>query len=467
MQSSPPSIPPGTLLAGKLRIVRLLGVGGMGAVYEVEHEFTKHRRALKLLHGEMAANAMVVTRFLREASAAGRIGNPHIVETYDAGRLDSGEPYIVMELLKGSALAKLLEERGQLGIAEAVEILKQACAALQAAHESGIVHRDIKPDNMFLLEGPRIFVKILDFGISKFDASQTGGLYLTNEGTALGTPYYMPPEQVRGATDLGPPADVYALGVVLYECLTGHRPFEAETLPHLAVMIHEGNYTPLRTLRPDASRELEAIVGRAMSVHPEQRFPSASALRDALANLELVTAMTALSPGPATNAISYPPAEPRPQTAAGALSMPPPGERTAGSGTSSTRSSETSPARGKGRGLLVLGAVAILAAASALVFRAVRSDGPGHAAMTPTSEQSAPAEPPMPSDLTGAPEVTPLLHDGALPSASTAPSAAPHARASASALRAPPRTTPTAGTPHVRQPATRASEHGLIQENPF
>ena len=149
---------PGQVLAGKLRIVRLLGAGGMGAVFEVEHELTRHRRALKLLHPQMAGIPSVVERFLREASAAGRIGNRHIVETFDAGRLDTGEPYIVMELLTGRTLADVLEQRGPLSIDAACEIVIQACDAVSAAHAAGIVHRDLKPENLFLCGPDASFV---------------------------------------------------------------------------------------------------------------------------------------------------------------------------------------------------------------------------------------------------------------------------------------------------------------------
>ena len=249
MDSGFPSIDPGTLVGGKLRIVRLLGTGGMGAVYEVEHELTKHRRALKLLHARYKVYPELIQRFLREASAAGRIGNPHIAETFDAGELETGDPYLVMELLKGETLADLLRRKQTLTVTEASELVRQACTGVQAAHDAGIVHRDLKPENLFVIERDhRPFVKILDFGISKFDPQLTGGeMSMTREGTSLGTPLYMPPEQVRGDKRIDARADVYALGVILYECVTGRRPYEAETLAHLAVLIHEGHADVRRT----------------------------------------------------------------------------------------------------------------------------------------------------------------------------------------------------------------------------
>lgn len=278
----------GTLVAGKLRVVRALGIGGMGTVYEVEHELTRHRRALKLLHPQFAANQQVVARFLREASAAGRIGSPHIVETFDAGRLDTGEPYLVMEMLDGRSLAEVLEETGKISERDAIDWIAQACDGLQAAHDAGIIHRDVKPDNLFIERSGR--VKILDFGISKFDPTLTGEKQLTGDLT-LGTPYYMAPEQTSKTSSVDARADVYALGVVLYECVTGTRPFEAETYPQLIVRIHLGDYTPASSLCPTAAL-LDAIIGKAMARKPEQRFQTPAELARALRDTTSATERT-------------------------------------------------------------------------------------------------------------------------------------------------------------------------------
>ncbi|HEV3191524.1 MAG TPA: protein kinase, partial [Polyangiaceae bacterium] len=280
----------GTVIAGKLRVVRLIGSGGMGAVYEVEHELTRHRRALKVLHDRTGKQPGIVERFFREASAAGRIGSAHIAEAYDAGRLDTGEAYLLMELVDGETLEQRLLREGPMSEGELADIIYQACVGMQAAHEAGIVHRDLKPENLIVTSrGGAPFVKILDFGISKFDAERTGNLGITAIGTAMGTPYYMSPEQVRGAASVDALSDVYALGVILYECACGDRPFEAQTLEHLAVLIHEGRPMPLRERRPSLSPEFCAIVHQALAADRAQRFQSVRALAEALSPLRVRT----------------------------------------------------------------------------------------------------------------------------------------------------------------------------------
>jgi serine/threonine-protein kinase len=303
------STPAGNVIAGKLRIVRTLGVGGMGTVYEVKHEITAHRRALKLLHHQMAEVPGVVERFLREASAAGRIGNPHIVETFDAGRLDTGEPYIVMELLQGMSLASKLNETGPLDIATACDILLQTCDGVAAAHAAGIIHRDLKPENLFLV-GPQLnYVKILDFGISKFDAAITGVEGFTVEGSPIGTPFYMSPEQVRGQKTVDACTDVYALGVVLYECLTNKRPFDADNLPHLVYLISQGQYTSPSLLRPSLPRALDAIVAKALALDRSERYSSATELARAILQLRQSLAPPPIEPPVPPSISGLPPRE--------------------------------------------------------------------------------------------------------------------------------------------------------------
>jgi len=309
---------PGQTLGGKYQLRRVLGSGGMGTVYEVEHLLTHQRGALKLLRREYARIEPVVRRFLREASAAGRIGSPHIVQTYDAGELDTGQPYIFMELLEGEPLRGLLDRRGRLTFDEACTLVAQAAAGLGAAHAAGIVHRDIKPDNLFVCAGVRPFVKILDFGISKFRLAD-GEAAVTRDGEMIGTPLYMAPEQVTGEHDVDPRLDVYALGVVLYEMLTGQVPHRADNLAALAQCILAGVRTPASDLLPDAPPGLDAFFDAVLAVDPRQRLPDMAAF---VAGLEAVHGHLETFVGPADSHASL-------QTAPASSSGSVPAERSA------------------------------------------------------------------------------------------------------------------------------------------
>src|SRR5450432_3925243 len=384
-----PSLPEGTLVAGKLRIVRELGIGGMGTVYEVEHELTRHRRALKILHARAAQEPSAVARFLREASAAARIGNAHIAETFDAGRLDTGEPYLVMELLEGETLDQRLQRVGAIGPSELAELVSQACDGVQAAHDAGIVHRDLKPENLFVtVRDGRPFVKILDFGISKFDSVRTGSLGVTTEGALIGTPYYMPPEQVRGEKTIDAKADVYALGVILYECAAGARPYEANTVEHLAVLIHQGKATPLAERVPSLPPAFCEVVHRAMAVERDQRFQSARELADALAPMVSLASLASL-------ASAAPTAGRGPSVAAHAGHTIPPNGRVVirpssavtATGLAETMSSDPAPPPGRrrpsSRSLVV--AMVVAMAAGGGILAVTMSARPGASAASPNT----------------------------------------------------------------------------------
>ena len=276
-----PSLVGQTLLDGKIEVERKLGEGGMGVVYRVRHLLTSHARALKVLHPPLAKNRDVVKRFLREASVAGKLDNPRVVETFDAGELASGAPYVLMELLDGEPLDARLDAEGSLAPDVAARIAIEACEGLVAAHAAGIVHRDLKPENLFLArdrDGGE-HVKLLDFGISKFRGADES---LTATGNLLGTPMYMAPEQTEGAENTDERSDLYAVGVVLYEALAGRTPFEAPSLPKLLIKVHTGEHRPLSEVAPDVDPALVAVVEKAMAVRPEDRYPSASALIRAL-----------------------------------------------------------------------------------------------------------------------------------------------------------------------------------------
>ena len=218
----------GSLLGGKYRIVRQIGSGGMGRVFEAIHEQTERTVAVKVLSAEAAQQPDTLVRFDREARAAGRIGHDNICEVVDVGFAEGNVPFLVMPLLRGQSLATVIRQAGQLPLKRCVDITAQILSALAAAHAAGVVHRDLKPDNVFLvLMGDRDdFVKVLDFGISKMIGEHRPDATLTQTGTILGTPFYMSPEQARGFKNLDVRVDVYAMGAILYQMFTGKPPFE-------------------------------------------------------------------------------------------------------------------------------------------------------------------------------------------------------------------------------------------------
>jgi serine/threonine-protein kinase len=272
----------GELVAGRFQIRRLVASGGMANVYEAEDAETQRVGALKLLRGHCRGVPDAIERLAREAAAALRISGPHVVPAIAAGRLDTGEPYLFMDLLAGVSLRELLQRRGRLRVREALELVEQAAQGLCAAHDVGVLHRDIKPANLFLVgREPEIQVKLLDFGVSKLSGQRA----LTREGLALGTFSYMPPEQMMSAKRVDARADLFSLGVVLYESIGGRLPFAASSVRLLMQRMEADDYVPLSELRPDAPAELDAILRRTLRADPSERFPSARALRAALAAL--------------------------------------------------------------------------------------------------------------------------------------------------------------------------------------
>jgi len=278
MEDLPTWLRPGVIVDGKYEMVRLIGRGGMGVVFEARHTTLGERVAIKVLLATALRSAESIARFLREARAAFAVRDEHVARVLDAGTGPSGDPYLVMELLEGSDLAEVLRARGPLPVAEAVEYAAQACAALSAAHAQAIVHRDVKPANLFLsrTSSGAPLVKVLDFGIAKAD--DTTGPGLTETSTGIGTLPYMSPEQVKASRDVDARADVYSLGATLHELLTGRRLFEAPSPAELIVSILHAEPTPLRVFRPDAPAALEAVILRATRKAREERFASAEGL---------------------------------------------------------------------------------------------------------------------------------------------------------------------------------------------
>jgi serine/threonine-protein kinase len=279
------SLNPGDVIDGKYQIVRLLGEGGMGAVYEGLNVRIHRRVAIKVLHGKVASSPEAVQRFEREAQAAGRIGSSHIVEVLDLGDLPDGDRYMVMEFLDGQSLADRVQARGKLPPEEIYPIAVQLLEGLAAAHAAGIVHRDLKPDNVYLItskrDGEKDFVKILDFGISKFN-TLGGEFSMTRTGAVMGTPYYMSPEQAKGARELDQRADLYAVGVILYECSSGRVPFQAQTFNELLFKIVLEEPPPLRDLQQNLDEGFIAVVSKAMAREAGERYQSAAEFQRAL-----------------------------------------------------------------------------------------------------------------------------------------------------------------------------------------
>jgi len=269
----------GRLLADRYRLLRVVGEGGMGTVYEAEHVELSKRVALKLMHPRMDAGEQARQRFEREARAAAATGHENVIEVFDLGRDVRGSPFLVMELLEGVDLGRAIHRIGRLPAARTAWIVGQVLRALEAVHAVGIHHRDLKPDNVFLTRraGLSDWVKVLDFGVAEMGVSEDGPRKL-----AAGTPHYMAPEQAGGAALQDARVDVYAAGVLLYECLTGELPFEAATPGALKAAIQEQRATPVRELAPDTDPEFARLIERAMAKRPEDRPNSARALYDAL-----------------------------------------------------------------------------------------------------------------------------------------------------------------------------------------
>jgi len=272
----------GQVIADKYRISRLLGRGGMGEVYEARHVVVGRRFALKFLREHSARSQDSLSRFLREAQAAGALDNEHIAAVLDFDTAADGSPFLVMEYLAGESLAALTRE-GPLPVPRAIAILIQVCSGLDVAHRAGIVHRDLKPDNLFVTQLPSgaELIKILDFGIAKLTDPGSDGA-ITSSGAILGTPFYMAPEQARGEKTVDFRADIYALGVIAYELLSGKKPHPGEGYNAILAHILTQPVTPLVTLRPGLDPGLVAVIECALASDPARRQSSIAALAEEL-----------------------------------------------------------------------------------------------------------------------------------------------------------------------------------------
>jgi hypothetical protein len=321
----------GQILDGKYRIVRLIGEGGMGSVFEGVNTFISRRVAIKVLHAAAAGNEAVLKRFEREAQAAGRIGSDHILEVLDLGTLPDGDRYMVMEYLDGEELSKRIERMGVIPPRQLASLIRQTLVGLRAAHAAEIVHRDLKPDNIFILreKAGHADYKIIDFGISKFNAL-SGDMSMTTTGAVMGTPFYMSPEQAKGAAGVDARTDLYAVGVIMYEALTGRVPFEGTSFNDLMFKIVLSDAPPLPESVPE---DFRVIVQKAMARDPSQRFQSSDEFLRAIdgwlsangfgdrassSNIELSALAGTMSPGADLGRTAYAPQDGNTTKTAGA-----------------------------------------------------------------------------------------------------------------------------------------------------
>jgi len=281
-----PPIQPGDVLAGKYRVERALGTGGMGVVVEVVDLELGERRAIKVLVADRSSMDELEERFLREARAVSRLRSPHVARVYDVGRLPTGELYAVMEHLEGQDLNELLIARGSaLGAQDAADFVMQVLEGLAEAHAAGIVHRDLKPANLFFTDDDSgsTCIKVLDFGVSKVSADLELGKEVTRTAHMLGTPLYMAPEQMRSAKNVDRRADIWSVGVILYKLLTTRTPFLGDTIATVCLDVAERDPLPPSTFNPNVSPELDAVVMRCLDKDVAGRYQNALELGTALA----------------------------------------------------------------------------------------------------------------------------------------------------------------------------------------
>jgi serine/threonine-protein kinase len=280
---------PGDVLVGKYRVERVLGSGGMGVVVAAHHLQLDEKVALKFLRPEALENAEHVARFDREARAAVKIKSEHVARVIDVGKLESGAPYIVMEYLEGGDLSAMLEKSGPLRFDQAVDFVLQACEAIAQAHALGIVHRDLKPSNLFCIQRPdgQLSIKVLDFGISKTTSTSASGsgsrdMGMTRTTAIIGSPIYMSPEQMKSSKGVDSRTDIWSLGVILYELVTGRVPFEADTVTELAIRVATEPTPPMVSLRADVPPGLERAILRCLEKTRERRYQNVAEVASAL-----------------------------------------------------------------------------------------------------------------------------------------------------------------------------------------
>jgi eukaryotic-like serine/threonine-protein kinase len=414
----------GQLITPTLRLVRILGKGGMGSVWVADHLTLRTQVAVKFMFVQFAQNIEFVRRFQAEAMAAAQIKSPHVAQVFDHGITSEGEPYIVMELLEGEDLRQRLKRTGPLSPAEFAPILTQVAKALTRAHQLGIVHRDIKPDNVYLANmGDDIHVKVLDFGIAKL--GDEAGLGATSTGLMLGTPFYMSPEQLLSAKAVDFRSDLWSLAVVTYQALTRVRPFKGETVGALSVAVNAGVFPLPSAARPGISAAIDAWMERALKREPTERFSSAREMAEAFDRAVRDPEALPIRDSGTTGAFGR--TEIRPTPAAPAPTL---------SGTSHTATSA------KGRraplfiGLAMLGVAALGAGAYLRLATTGRAVAAAPVPPTqPLNAATAATTPPPPSPVLDLDEPAATIPSASASSSAVAPSTPPPAtRATSTAL---------------------------------
>ena len=476
----------GDLLAGKYRVERILGEGGMGYVVSAIHEQLEQRVAVKLLVPELAADPDAVTRFLREARASVRIQSEHVARVIDVGELPGGEPYLVMEFLSGRDLAHELDLRETFEIGVAVDYVLQACEALAEAHALGIIHRDLKPANLFLTRRPdgSPLVKVLDFGISKALKSQSssGGASpsLTAAQSLLGSPAYMSPEQARRPKTVDTRTDIWALGVVLYEFLGGETPFVGDAPLEVLTAAVSDPMPSLRELRREVPPELEAVIAKCLEKKPDNRYQTVAEFAEALRPFAPVESRRSISRIAGILRSSLPPSADSSSTTLKSPSAAPPdtgdteampaaavtpptrperdkdtqmdwGKSQSGTG----RSRRTLVLMAAGLGVLVLAGVGLYGLRGSAGGTPSPADGAAHAAKrdgsnAPGTLTPVPVLVPVPATATPVPSAALATSAAPSTSSSSAPAAAPVARVRPSTVK------PTNVAPAAPAPAPAA-----------
>jgi eukaryotic-like serine/threonine-protein kinase len=469
----PPGVPaPGDIFAGKYRIEGVLGLGGMGAVLAARHLQLDEKVAIKVMLPGATDDGVTNVRFLREARAAVKIKGEHVPKVLDFGQLESGQPYMVMEYLVGEDLDAALRRRGPIPVEEAIDYILQACAAVVQAHALGIVHRDLKPGNLFLTrrDDGAPCVKVLDFGISKATGGDTNlsNLTLTKTRSTVGSPMYMAPEQMRTNRQLDARTDIWSLGIVSYQLMTGRVPFRSQTMPELCAMVLQDPMPPMEL--PGAPAELESVIRRCLEKNPDDRFPDLASFATALARCGSPSAadlalrvskfrasreedagsgpvLPRSSPDSAWQSSPVISAEASAETQL-SPSLPPP--KIDGRTGASWTGAKESP-RERKRGLALAGAAAVLLALGGVAVYVSRGHG---GATEPTNGRAAvSADLPPPQGSQGAP--LPVASGGAAaaeapPSATPTPDTAPPVSAAASVSSKPQDAPRPASNPHRR-----------------